>query len=85
MQISQRTGGPREPGTFPIIDLQYELGVGGPIQVAHKQIFLRAEHGLLFLFPTDPDVPDREWFVNIDRIVKADYVATVSFDSGDFS
>ena len=85
MQISQRTGGPREPGTFPIIDLQYELGVGGPIQVAHKQIFLRAEHGLLFLFPTDPDVPDQEWAINIDRLVKLEYRATVSFSEEDFS
>lgn len=85
MRVTQRAGGPREPGSFPIVDVTFELGVGGPIQTEFKQIFLRAEHGLLFLFPTDPDVPDQEWAINIDRLVKLEYRATVSFSEEDFS
>ena len=84
MQITYRAGGPRKPGNYPVVDVTYEMGVGGPHAVEYKQLLLRVENGLMFMFPTNPDVPDREWAINIDRFIKLQYVATCTFEESDF-
>lgn len=84
MELTYRAGGPREPGSYPVVDITYEQGSGGPHVTEYKQIFLRSDNGLIFLFPTNPDVPDREWAINIERLVKLQYVATCSLTEEDF-
>ncbi|AOE44389.1 hypothetical protein SEA_GHOBES_38 [Gordonia phage Ghobes] len=85
MQRVNRAGGPTSPGSFPVVDVLYEEGVGGLRLLEPEQLFLRQDGKLLFFYPTSPDVPDQEWAVNVDRVVTLRFCWTCVLEESDFS